>query len=191
MNDRLILIVGPSGVGKTSLVNRLTNDARLKRVVTTTTRLPRPGEVNGRDYNFISEEEFRLRAFVENTFIERAKVHDDYYGTELQAVKSVMSQGFIPLLITDVQGLEFIQKVLSWPASPIKVKPFSIFVRPDEPWRATLYVRLKKRGDTQEQIERRLASAEHEMRLSELCDIQVVNKDLDRTVEALRYVLRD
>ncbi|HKI83133.1 MAG TPA: guanylate kinase, partial [Candidatus Krumholzibacteria bacterium] len=100
----LLLIAGPSGAGKSSLLSWLfERDERLGFSVSCTTRDPRPGEVDGREYNFVSEEEF-LRRRERGEFVEWAEVHDHLYGTLFSELDRMLDDGHVPVLDLDVQG---------------------------------------------------------------------------------------
>lgn len=101
-----IAIVGPSGVGKSTLIDRLMADSPdvFEFSISCTTRQPRPGEVDGKHYYFISSEEF-IRRNEEGEFIEWAEVNGEYYGTSLEVVKDIAARGKICLLDIDVQGV--------------------------------------------------------------------------------------
>lgn len=179
--NKLILVAGPSGVGKSTIVQELLRrEPSLARVISCTTRAPRTTETHGIDYNFMSVLDFET-AVKCGQFLEHARVHNHYYGTERSAVMRIFELDRTPLLITDVQGFETLR------LSDIPI--MSVFIRPTEPWRAEIYCRMKSRGDSQEQIETRMAQAETEMRMAERFHLQVTNWTLDRTVETLQYVL--
>lgn len=155
----LFIISGPAGIGKTTVVSTLLAHippTELQRSITTTTRAPRPGEVNGKDYFFISEQEFKdkIRA---GDFLEHACVHGNtYYGSSKSEVYSKLSQGINLILVIDVQGYINILKNFH------DFKIASIFIRPQT--MDTLYSRLVNRGtETMPEIKNRLHTAENEL----------------------------
>jgi guanylate kinase len=176
---RLVVVSGPSGSGKSTLVKRLLGrpDLRLTVSVSATTRAPRAGEVHGRDYLFLSPEEFeRLRG----ELLESAVVHNHQYGTPAGPVRRAIEQGLCVVLVIDVQGgFQVRQKV-----------PDALLVFIQVPSLEILEARLRDRGtDSPATIERRLATARRELEMASRYDVQVVNDDLDRTVEQLAAIL--
>ena len=109
--NRPIVISGPSGTGKSTLLKKLFAEYpdKFGFSVSNTTRKPRPGEVNGKDYNFSTVEEFK-QLIDENKFIEWAQFSGNYYGTTIKAVKDVAEQGRICLLDIDMQGVKSVKK---------------------------------------------------------------------------------
>src|SRR4051812_14903694 len=176
---RLVVISGPSGSGKSTLVRRLLTrpDLRLTVSVSATTRVPRPGEVHGRDYLFVTPQEFE--AF-RDELLESAVVHDHHYGTPTGPVRRAIEQGLCVALVIDVQGGFQVRRKV----------PDALLVFIQIPSLEVLEARLRDRGtDTPETIEKRLATARRELELSSLYDVQVVNDDLDRAVEQLAAIL--
>jgi len=107
----LLVLSGPSGVGKTTAARRLLKEnPKLTRVVTCTTRDPREGEVNGEDYHFLDEQEFVSRINA-GEFLEHAEVYGNRYGTMIEAVRSRLDAGMDVLLVNDVQGAEAVCKL--------------------------------------------------------------------------------
>lgn len=153
----LIIISGPSGVGKGTILKEvMREDQNLIFSVSVTTRRPRPGERDGIDYFFITEEEFfRLRD--EGKLLEWAEVHGHYYGTPKDFVLSKVREGYDVVLDIDVQGAEKVMN--SWR------DPLTIFILP--PSMDELKRRLLKRGtDSPEEIRKRLMDAYEELKLS-------------------------
>jgi guanylate kinase len=108
----MLMVVAPSGAGKSSLVNALLKqDAGIDLSVSFTTRAPRPGEVNGREYNFLSEAEFLARKEA-GDFLEWAKVHGNYYGTSKSWIESQMKNGRDVILEIDWQGARQVQAII-------------------------------------------------------------------------------
>jgi guanylate kinase len=176
---RLIVISGASGSGKSTLVERLVgrSELRLTVSVSATTREPRPHERPGRDYFFLSTEEFQRK---KSDLLESAEVHGHFYGTPAEPVREAMAEGLCVALVIDVQGgLQVRRKV-----------PGAILIFVHVPSLEVLENRLRSRGtDDPGSIERRLANARREIEMSQQYDIQVVNDDLDRTVEELVSIL--
>jgi guanylate kinase len=176
---RLVVISGPSGSGKSTLVARLLArpDLRVKISVSATTRPPRPGEQDGRDYVFLSTEDFATN---QTGLLEQAVVHGNHYGTPAEPVRQAMAQGMCVLLVIDVQGgFQVKQKV---PGAML------IFIEP--PRLEVLESRLRARGtDDEATIERRLANARREVEAAERYEVRVVNDELDRAVDELASIL--
>ncbi len=175
---RLIVLSGPAGAGKTTVAERLCREAGIRRSVSATTRPPRQGEVDGRDYSFVPEDEFRAR-LGRGEFLEHATVHGHLYGTPRQPIEEALRAGESRLLVIDVQG-----------AMQVKAHcPDALLVFLDAP-DATLGERLAGRATEGEDEQRsRRATAPAERHYKEHYDHCVVNDDLDRTVAALRALL--
>jgi guanylate kinase len=173
---RMIVISGPSGSGKTSICRRLLEDPRVQFSVSAPTRKPRAGEVDGRDYHFVTPEWFRQQIRAGN-FIEHAEVHGNMYGTPRDPVDRALDEGRFYLLEIDVQGALQL-KALDEPGVYVFIAP------PDmEELRRRLVGRAT---DTPEVIERRLQKAEDEYRERAKYDHVVVNRDLDQAVAEVR-----
>ena len=169
----MLVITGPSGVGKGTLIKRLLERlSGLQLAVSATTRDPRPGEVNGIDYHFLSEDDFHRRVAA-GEFVEHAVYAGHKYGT-LRTELERPARGIV--LEIDVQGARQVRETLPDAAR--------IFIEP--PSFEALVERLTERGsDSPEQIERRLAAAREELAARDEFDHHVVNDDLDRAVEEL------
>lgn len=175
MNGIVLVISGPAGVGKTTLCDRLLIDYKtnLSRVVTVTTRLPREGEKNGKDYLFISKAEFK-DLILEQAFLEYAQIHDNYYGSLKKAVQELFHKNHDVLLNIDVQGVSSL-KNLENNDNFLKYRIFSVFVMPSS--LLELKERLKCRGlDTDEEIEKRLTTASNEVLLHHKFDFVIKSK---------------
>ena len=178
-NGRMVVISGPSGSGKSTLCKRLLADPRVHFSVSATTRTPRPGEVDGRDYRFLDAETFR-RLIREGAFIEHAEVHGNMYGTLRAPMEEALARGEVYLLEIDVQGALQL-RALEEPG-------LYIFVAP--PDMEVLRRRLVGRGtDAPEVIERRLKKAEDEMREQVKYDHVVINNDLERALGEVRHLI--
>ena len=174
------MIVAPSGAGKSSLVNALLKeDAGLKLSLSTTTRGPRPGEVDGKDYRFLTKEDF-LQERDEGHFLEWAQVHGHFYGTSKPWIESQMQAGSDVVLEIDWQGAQQIRELIpsvQW-----------IFIFP--PSIDALEERLRKRGqDDEETIQRRLAAAHVELMHAPEADFIVVNDSFDQALLDLKHIL--
>jgi guanylate kinase len=157
----LLILAGPAGVGKSTLCDRLVREVPgFERVVTATTRPPRPNEVNGRDYHFLSEAEFDAR-LAAGDFLEWAWVHKRYrYGTPKSTVLERLKHTCLVMNV-DVQGVRSI-RAAAQTTSELRGRLVTMFVSPDS--MAVLRERLEGRGPvTPEELERRLQSAEFEM----------------------------
>jgi guanylate kinase len=174
----MLVISGPSGAGKSTLCKLLLADPRVKFSVSATTRSPRTGEVDGRDYHFMKPERFR-ELVREGAFIEHAEVHGNMYGTLRAPMEAALERGEIYLLEIDVQGANQLQ-ALGEPGLYIFVAP------PDF---ETLRKRLVGRGtDPPEVIERRLKKAEDEYRERVKYDHVVINDVLQRALAEIRQL---
>ena len=168
----LVVISGPSGVGKTTVAQRLLQTPYYARAVTATTRSPRPGEVDGVDYRFLDEKTFR-DGIAAGRFLEHAEVHGRLYGTPRDAVEAILHQGLICLLVIDVQGAATLR------ASGADAR--YVFVAP--PSDEELERRLKgRKTDSAIAISQRLANARTELARRSEYDTVVINDDLERVV---------
>lgn len=176
----LIVLSGPSGVGKDTLLRGLERICPgLTRCTTYTTRQPRPGEVPGSDYHFVSTEEFR-RMIDEGEFLEYAQVHLDLYGSPLSPVIQAREQGLDVILKIDVQGGLTVKRKV-----PDAVM---IFVAP--PSMEELERRLRSRyTDSETAIAKRLDDARREMECISMYDYLVVNDDVEIAVDRLRCII--
>ena len=176
----IFILSAPSGAGKTTLYNQLREIyPEIKLSVSCTTRLRRPGEVNGRDYRFLSEQQFELMR-ARGEFAEWAKVHDFLYGTPRKPLDRSIRAGLDMLLDIDVQGADSIKQ-----AYPRAV---SIFLLP--PSMRELEKRLSRRGtDDKQIIRRRLANARGEIQRIIHYDYFVVNREVKAAVEVLKAIV--
>lgn len=175
----LMVISSPSGAGKTTLTRRLAQTYNLHFSVSYTTRSPRPGEVNGRDYHFVTNDEFQ-RMIDAQEFAEWAVVHGNRYGTSIGTVNRAIEDGIDCLFDIDHQGGRNIRK--QWEQDSVLV-----FVLP--PSLEELERRLRTRAtDSAEVIERRLAVARKELSHYHDYDYLVVNDELDQAFTELSSV---
>lgn len=186
----IFIVSAPSGAGKTTLCDKLQAEFKnLYYAITATTRPPREGEMDGKSYYFLSEEEFRRR-YEAGDFFETAIVHGYRYGSPKWPVIEALKKGYDVLMNLDVQGAAAIRKcVAEAPEGDVlRREVVDIFVVP--PSLETLKRRLIKRGkDSPEAIERRLKPAEEE--ISHWCEYKymVVNDDLAEAYDNMRAII--
>jgi len=176
MSGRLFIVSGPSGAGKSSLCNALLQRCpNLKLSTSCTTRSPRPGEVDGREYHFLSPDDFRTQCNA-GAFLEWARVHGNGYGTRQQDIKAMLDSGADVLLEIDWQGARQVAEKMP---SAIRV-----FILP--PSLDVLRQRLMRRGqDDTEVVNRRVAAAQAEMAHADEAQYQITNDDFDDTLNVL------
>jgi guanylate kinase len=182
-SGKLVVISGPSGVGKTTLLRRLLEgERRLVPSVSATTRPPRAGEQDGVDYHFLSEEEFERRRSA-GEFLECCRVYgrQHWYGTLVDEVTPRLAAGEWVVLEIDVEGtLSILERF---------PRAITIFVEPSRP--EQLDERLARRGtETPEAIRRRLEVAKRELQQAHLYRHRVVNEDVTEAVAAIMGILR-
>jgi guanylate kinase len=175
----LYVIAAPSGAGKTSLLKALmARRPGIEFSVSCTTRNPRPGEVDGRDYHFIGRRDFE-RLVEAGEFIEHANVFGNLYGTRKSVVEAALAEGRDLILEIDWQGARQVRERLP--------EAVQIFILP--PSRAELESRLRKRGsDSEDAIARRLEESTLEMSHWSDFDYVIVNRDFDRALAELNAV---
>jgi len=176
----VIVVSSPSGGGKTTIVKKLINKMPgIRQSVSYTTRPPRSGEENGKDYIFISEEEFD-RKIQDGEFLEWENNFGHYYGTSSQQIAKAMSEGDDVIMSIDVRG-----------GLNVKAKmpeSVSVFIMP--PSIEELVARLEKRNtEAKDQRETRLKEARREITTGEGYDHSIVNKDLEQATEELRRII--
>jgi len=181
LTGTLFIICAPSGAGKTSLVNALLErEPDLELSVSHTTRAPRPGEQDGREYHFITTEAF-LRMAGQGAFLESAEVHGNMYGTSQAWIEARTHAGRDILLEIDWQGAQQVRRLV--PGT------IAIFILP--PSLDVLRRRLTARGqDTSAVIERRLANAREEIAHVEEFDYVIINQNFDVAVVDLVSIVR-
>ena len=179
---KVFVITGPSGVGKGTLIERLLERIpELELSISATTREPRTGEVDGRDYHFLSPEEFRRRLEA-GDFLEHASYSGNYYGTLRQEVQRRVEACHSVVLEIEVQGARQVRDALGADAVLIFIAP------PDE---GVLRERLEGRGtDSPEAIEQRLRTAEVELAARSEFPLEVVNDDLQNAASELEGLVR-
>lgn len=178
---KLFIISAPSGTGKTTLLQKVMAEvASLQFSVSHTTRQPREGECNGREYHFVDRQEFS-RMQEENLFLEWAQVHDNYYGTSLEEIDRRLASGVDIILDIDVQGADIIREAKSVDAAFIFICPPSL---------AELKKRLERRAtDSEESIRVRLHNAEEEMQSVGRYEYVVVNDAIDQAAHTLQSII--
>jgi guanylate kinase len=179
---RLYVVSAPSGAGKTSLVKALMErEPRIRLSVSYTTRKPRPNEIPGRDYHFVTMERFAEMA-AHGEFLEHAQVFDNCYGTGVRAVEEALSNGEQLLLEIDWQGARQVRARLP--------EARSIFILP--PSRTALEQRLKARStDSDAVIKRRLQDAAQDLAHWAEFDYVVINDRFEQALEDLRAIVAD
>lgn len=179
----LLVIAGPSGVGKDSVLNELMRrDADLQFVVTATTRPPRPGEVNGVDYIFVSNDEF-ADMIENNELIEYAIVYNDFKGIPKKNVRAALSTGKDVVMRLDVQGAETIRNL-----APEAVQIFLTVQDEDDMVRRLTARQTEKTDD----LKLRIATARQELKRIKQFDYLVVNDEgrLDATVDSILAIIK-
>ncbi len=184
LNDRglLVVISGPSGVGKGTVRKALFSMPKHNLVysVSMTTRNKRPGEVDGKDYYFVTKEEF-LKRKAEGKFLETAEFVGNFYGTPLDKVNEQLDLGNEVVLEIEVDGAQQVKKKV-----PDCVM---IFIVP--PGKQALYDRLRRRGtESEEVIAERITKANREFKLAHLYDYIVVNDDVNNAADRIMAIIR-
>ncbi|SRR5690554_6250571 len=176
----LFIFSAPSGAGKTSLVTSLLACTQHIGVsVSHTTRAPRPGEVDGKNYHFVSKEEF-IRMAGEGAFLEHAQVFDNYYGTSQAWVEAELEAGRDVILEIDWQGAQQVRRLIK--------DTVNVFIAP--PSISALRERLRNRKqDDEETIERRMRDARNEISHFVEYDYLIINDDFDNTLQELRSIV--
>ncbi len=183
MTGNLFIVSAPSGAGKSSLVAAvLAEDKQLALSISFTTRAPRAGEVNGREYHFIDDAAFE--AMLERgEFLECAEVHGNRYGTSQKWIGETRARGLDIVLEIDWQGAHQVRR-----AFPDAI---GVFVLPPPPVLKELEGRLRKRGqDSEEVIARRLRDAQGEIGHAVEFDYVIINKEFSEAVRDLSAVVR-
>jgi len=176
----LFVVAAPSGAGKSSLVKALMQlDSRVQPSISHTTRKPRGQEKHGREYFFVSAQEFQ-DLITENAFLEWASVHDHLYGTSKKTIQERIAQGGDVILEIDFQGAVQIKKLFD--------NAVLIFILP--PSLEELKARLERRGeDTSEVIQVRLLNAEKEMKQAKAFDFVIINEMFETALFDLKTIV--
>jgi guanylate kinase len=178
---KLFVVSAPSGVGKTTIIRSVLGDCPwLRYSVSSTTRLPRQGEIPGEDYHFLTRQEF-VDGIRSGRFLEWAEVHGQYYGTDGEQLARWLTAGDDVLLDIDVQGARQVRS--TYP----DVR--TIFILP--PSLDVLAARLANRGtESAEQMERRLSAARREIQEGVWYDYAIVNDVLEEAIADFKAILR-
>ncbi len=175
------VVSAPSGAGKTSLCRAATDELEsLRHSISYTTRKPRPGETDGRDYHFVTEERFRdmIRA---GDFAEWAEVHSNFYGTSRRVLDGMRSEGIDVILDIDTQGARQIKDKYGREAVFIFIMPPSLGI---------LEERLRgRRSDDENEIKKRMRRARDEIKDYTMYDYVIVNRDFERALRELRSII--
>jgi guanylate kinase len=177
----LFIVAAPSGAGKSTLVNALlADDPELRLSISYTTRTPRPGEVNGREYHFVDRATFQAMVDA-GEFLESAEVHGNWYATSQKQIAGVRATGQDVVLEIDWQGAQQVRRIFA--------DAVGVFILP--PSTEELARRLVNRAqDSEEVIKRRLAAANEEISHAVEFDYVIINKDFDTARSDLAAVVR-
>jgi guanylate kinase len=181
MTGQIFIISAPSGAGKSSLVNALIkDDSQVCLSISHTTRLPRPGEENGKEYFFVTRDTFSA-LIKQDMFLEYAEVYSNFYGTSAQVIRDQLSQNKDVMLEIDWQGARQVKKIFP--------NAISIFVLP--PSIDTLKHRLVGRGkDSEEVINQRLEAARDDISHEAEFDYAIINENFNLALEELKAIVR-
>lgn len=181
-NIGMIIVVGPSGVGKSSLVDRVTKEIPiLFDTVTFTTRTMRKGESEGKPYHFVSEDQF-LKLLEEDFFVEWARVHNRFYGTSREQIEQAIGSGRIVIMDVDVQGARTFREKYA--------NSFSIFVLP--PSIDELRYRIKKRDKMDEsELSIRMENARKEISQADEFNMKLINSDFEMAYGHFKKVIEE
>ncbi|WP_193194232.1 guanylate kinase [Nostoc sp. MG11] len=179
-SGRLIVLTGPSGVGKGTLMRSLLQrHPELYYSISVTTRSPRPGEIDGKNYHFISRSKFE-QLIAQSELLEWAEFAGNYYGTPREAVLNQIRSGKLVVLEIELEGARQIRA--SFPSA------LSIFILP--PSFNELEKRIRGRAqDSEEAIARRLRCAQEEIKAADEFDIQIVNDDFETALKDIEAAL--
>ena len=182
----LMILAGPTGSGKSTICRRLVRThPSVRRVITATTRPPRPGEQHGRDYYFLGQEDFQ-RQLDAGAFFESAVVHGYRYGTLKEEILPKQGQQRDLIMNVDVQGVSAFQRAV--PDDPrLRKKLVTIFLMP--PGLEVIRHRLRGRGETDEAVmQKRLETAKGEIPLWSTCDFCLVSGTKDEDFEKVEAI---
>ncbi|XP_054155081.1 guanylate kinase-like [Oppia nitens] len=182
-----LVLTGPSGSGKSTLLRQLMDEFKdcFGFSISHTTRHPRAAEVNGREYHFITHEEFE-KSVEKEEFLEFTRFSNNYYGTSKKAVKDVQNSGRICILDVEIEGVKNLKKT--------DLNPRFVFIKP--PNMDILEKRLRSRGtETEEAIQNRLRRATDEMEFGEMngvFDLVIVNNEIEEAYNELKqFIVQD
>ena len=175
MKGKLIIVSGPSGSGKSTVTKIVKDKLNIPLSISATTRSPRDGEIDGKDYFFLSEEEFKNK-IANDEFYEYAEVHGNYYGTLKKTVEENLDKGLNVILEIDVQGALI--------AKEKKKDAVLVFFRTKD--MDILEKRLRDRKtDSEEVIQTRLKNAETELKYEDKYNYTIINENLDDSIQEL------
>ena len=175
MRGKLIIVSGPSGSGKSTVTKIVKDKLNIPLSISATTRNPRDGEINGKDYFFLSKEEFKNK-IANDEFYEYAEVHGNYYGTLKKTVEENLDKGLNVILEIDVQGALI--------AKEKKKDAVLVFFRTKD--MDILEKRLRDRKtDSEEVIQTRLKNAEDELKYEDKYNQTIINENLDDSIQEL------
>ena len=180
----MFVVSAPSGAGKTTLCDALRQTPDFVYSVSCTTRAPRAGEIEGEDYQFLSEADF-LRRLKAGEFLEHAKVHEHYYGTLRAPIRANLDEGIDVLIDVDTQGAASIR---NYDDPFIRQALCDVFIMP--PDLEELRRRLTKRGtETEQQIDLRLTNAAREMELWRDYRYTIISKSMEEDLLKFRHIM--
>ena len=175
MKGKLIIVSGPSGSGKSTVTKIVKDKLNIPLSISATTRNPRDGEIDGKDYFFLSKEEFKNK-IANDEFYEYAEVHGNYYGTLKKTVEDNLNRGLNVILEIDVQGALI--------AKEKKKDAVLVFFRTKD--MDILEKRLRDRKtDSEEVIQTRLKNAETELKYEDKYNYTIINENLDDSIQEL------
>ena len=179
MRGKLIIVSGPSGSGKSTVTKIVKDKLNIPLSISATTRNPRDGEINGKDYFFLSKEEFKNK-IANDEFYEYAEVHGNYYGTLKKTVEDNLNRGLNVILEIDVQGALI--------AKEKKKDAILVFFRTKD--MEVLEKRLRDRKtDSEEIIQTRLKNAETELKYENKYNYTIVNENLENSIQELMDII--
>ena len=179
MKGKLIIVSGPSGSGKSTITKLVRDRLQMELSISATTRKPRVGEIDGKDYFFLTVEEFEKK-IKNDEFYEYANVHGNYYGTLKEVVESNLNKGLNVILEIDVQGALI--------AKEKKKDAVLVFFRTKD--METLEKRLRNRNtDTEEVIQTRLKNALKELEYEKKYDYTIINNDIEESCRELINII--
>ena len=182
MKGEIFILSAPAGSGKTTISQLLLKEIpNLKMITTCTTRKKREGEIDGEDYHFLTEEEFK-KDIKEGNFLEYAVVHGNYYGTPKKPVLEEVEKGNDVLLVIDIQGMKSVKKMLNG-----QVEITTIFILP--PSIKEMENRMKRRGETEEEMRKRFETAKREIPNWKYYDYLVINDILEEAKNKIKTII--
>ena len=178
----LVVISGPSGSGKTTIVREVLKRLPVRRSVSATTRPMREGEEEGKNYTFLTREEFERR-IARNGFLEHAEYAGQRYGTPRAAVEEALARGETIILEIEIQGARIIRRTFP--------EALTIFILPPSLEEAERRIRKRHRGEGEAEIRRRMEIARQEMECAREFGHQVVNEDLEAAIAEVAKIIAE